>query len=183
MNKFQNIKLNIETLDLMRKNKIKFNKKTYDNLIIFSLKYLNNLDIENEKSKSDILLKNDYDLLKRQEQFFKRLGALEKLYLKPILLHFDDKIMEVKLPNNTDKSVINIEDEKTKKELNKLMNENSELIKNNKYNESQINHLDSLVDKKQNIINALKNKFVKKKSMFSSNYEASISEEEYKNLF
>jgi hypothetical protein len=36
MNKFQNIKLNIETLDFMRKNKIKFNKKTYDNLIIFS---------------------------------------------------------------------------------------------------------------------------------------------------
>ena len=74
MNKFQNIKLNIETLDFMRKNKIKFNKKTYDNLIIFSLKYLNNLDIENEKSKAYILLKNDYDLSKRQGQFFKRLG-------------------------------------------------------------------------------------------------------------
>jgi hypothetical protein len=178
-----NITLNKETIQLMKTIKLTYGYKTYDNLIVSSVKILSNSEITGEKSKADILLKNDYDLLKRQEQFFKRLGALEKLYLKPILLHFDDKVMEVKLANNTDKSVINIEDEKTKKELNKLMNENSELIKNNKYNESQINHLDSLVDKKQNVINALQKKFVKKNSMFSSNYEASISDDEYKNLF
>jgi hypothetical protein len=178
-----NITLNKETIQFLKTIKVTHRYKTYDDLIISAAKILSNSEITGEKSKADILLKNDYDLLKRQEQFFKRLGALEKLYLKPILLHFDDKVMEVKLANNTDKSVINIEDEKTKKELNKLMNENSELIKNNKYNESQINHLDSLVDKKQNVINALQKKFVKKNSMFSSNYEASISDDEYKNLF
>jgi hypothetical protein len=177
------VRLKIETIQFLKTIKVTHRYKTYDDLIISAAKILSNSEITGEKSKADILLKNDYDLLKRQEQFFKRLGALEKLYLKPILLHFDDKVMEVKLANNTDKSVINIEDEKTKKELNKLMNENSELIKNNKYNESQINHLDSLVDKKQNVINALQKKFVKKNSMFSSNYEASISDDEYKNLF
>ena len=46
-----------------------------------------------------------------------------------------------------------------------------------------MNHLDSLIDKKQNIIDTLQSKFIKKNSMFSSNYEASISDEEYKNLF
>ena len=161
----------IDLVDLRKKRGLKTLDEAIKSLLNFSA------------TDSKILIENNVKLMYRQEQFFKRLGALEKLYLKPILLHFDDKVMEVKLANNTDKSVINIEDEKTKKELNKLMNENSELIKNNKYNESQINHLDSLVDKKQNVINALQKKFVKKNSMFSSNYEASISDDEYKNLF
>ena len=63
------------------------------------------------------------------------------------------------------------------------MDENLELRKNNKSKEIQVNHLDSLIDKKQNIIDNLQSKFVKKNSMFSSNYEASISDDEYKNLF
>lgn len=178
MNKFQNIKLNIETLDLMRKNKIKFNKKTYDNLITFSLKYLNNLDIENEKSKADILLKNDYDLSKRQEQFFKRLGALETKYFKNILT-ISDSIKEINMKNSKGNEDLEVH----KKELKKTMYENSELRKNIKSKEAQVNHLDNLIDKKQKVINNLQKKIIKSSGVFSSGYEMKLSESEYKEIF
>ena len=177
------IKIKIETIQLLKTIKVTHRYKTYDDLIISAAKILSNSEITGEKSKADILLKNDYDLLKRQEQFFKRLGALEKLYLKPILLYLESEKTEVKVPNNLKESVINNEEEKIKKELKKIMDENLELRKNNKSKEIQVNHLDSLIDKKQNIIDTLQSKFVKKNSMFSSNYEASISDDEYKNLF
>ena len=177
------IKIKIETIQLLKTIKVTHRYKTYDDLIISAAKILSNSEITGEKSKADILLKNDYDLSKRQEQFFKRLGALEKLYLKPILLYLESEKTEVKVPNNLKESVINNEEEKIKKELKKIMDENLELRKNNKSKEIQVNHLDSLIDKKQNIIDNLQSKFVKKNSMFSSNYEASISDDEYKNLF
>ena len=177
------IKIKIETIQLLKTIKVTHSYKTYDDLIISAAKILSNSEITGEKSKADVLLKNDYDLSKRQEQFFKRLGALEKLYLKPILLYLESEKTEVKVPNNLKESVINNEEEKIKKELKKIMDENLELRKNNKSKEIQVNHLDSLIDKKQNIIDTLQSKFVKKNSMFSSNYEASISDDEYKNLF
>ena len=115
-----NITLNKETIQLMKTIKLTYGYKTYDNLIVSSVKILSNSEITGEKSKADILLKNDYDLLKRQEQFFKRLGALEKLYLKPILLHLDNEKIEVKVPNNLKESVNNNDEEKIKKELKKI---------------------------------------------------------------
>ena len=78
--------LKIETIQLLKTIKVTHRYKTYDDLIISAAKILSNSEITGEKSKADILLKNDYDLLKRQEQFFKRLGALENLYFKILIL-------------------------------------------------------------------------------------------------
>ena len=114
------IKIKIETIQLLKTIKVTHRYKTYDDLIISAAKILSNSEITGEKSKADILLKNDYDLSKRQEQFFKRLGALEKLYLKPILLYLESEKTEVKVPNNLKESVINNEEEKIKKELKKI---------------------------------------------------------------
>jgi hypothetical protein len=69
-----NITLNKDTIQLMKAIKLTHGYKTYDNLILSAVKILSNSEITGEKSKADILLKNDYDLSKRQEQFFKRLG-------------------------------------------------------------------------------------------------------------
>ena len=114
------VRLKIETIQLLKTIKVTHRYKTYDDLIISAAKILSNSEITGEKSKADILLKNDYDLSKRQEQFFKRLGALEKLYLKPILLYLESEKTEVKVPNNLKESVINNEEEKIKKELKKI---------------------------------------------------------------
>jgi hypothetical protein len=61
------------------------------------------------------------------------------------------------------------EDKKLKIELEFLKNHSKEL--------------EILLKKKNEKIKILESKFVKKNSMFSSNYEASISDDEYKNLF
>jgi hypothetical protein len=177
------VRLKIETIQLLKTIKVTHRYKTYDDLIISAAKILSNSEITGEKSKADILLKNDYDLLKRQEQFFKRLGALENLYFKNIL-NFSDllidsenriskKINDLEIPKkntNNDHVLKNDnEDKKLKIELEFLKNHSKEL--------------EILLKKKNEKIKILESKFVKKNSMFSSNYEASISDEEYKNLF
>jgi chromosome segregation ATPase len=172
------VRLKIETIKFLKTIKVTNRYKTYDDLILSAVKILSNSEITGEKSKADILLKNDYDLSKRQEQFFKRLGALETKYFKNIL-NISESLKELNFKNSKGKEDLEV----YKKELNKLMNENSELIKNNKYNESQINHLDSLVDKKQNIISALQKKIVKSSGVFSSGYEMKLSEAEYNEIF
>ena len=95
------VRLKIETIKFLKTIKVTNRYKTYDDLILSAAKILSNSEITGEKSKADVLLKNNYDLSKRQEQFFKRLGALEKLYLKPILLYLESEKTEVKVPNNS----------------------------------------------------------------------------------
>jgi hypothetical protein len=177
------VRLKIETIKFLKTIKVTNRYKTYDDLILSAAKILSNSEITGEKSKADILLKNDYDLSKRQEQFFKRLGALETKYFKNILniseiikeseLRITQKIeskeISKKLTNNESIVKNDNEDKKLTKELEFLKNHSKEL--------------EILLKKKNEKIKILEKKFVKKNSMFSSNYEASISEEEYKNLF
>jgi hypothetical protein len=173
------IKLKIATIQLMKAIKLTHGYKTYDNLIVSAVKILNSSEITGEKSKADILLKNDYDLSKRQEQFFKRLGALETKYFKNIL-NISEIIKE---------SELRITQKIESKEIPKKLTNNESVVK--KENEKkiiepyeiEIERLRKILREDEEKIKILENKFVKKKSMFSSNYEASISEEEYKNLF
>ena len=144
---------------------------------------MNNSEITGEKSKADILLKNDYDLLKRQEQFFKRLGALETKYFKNIL-DISESLKELNLKNSKGNEDIQISKMNTNNNtILKNSNEEKKLIRELEFLKNHSKELELSIKKKQEKINALQSKFVKKNFMFSSNYEASISEEEFKNLF
>ena len=178
-----NITLNKETIQLMKTIKLTYGYKTYDNLIVSSVKILSNSEITGEKSKADILLKNDYDLLKRQEQFFKRLGALENLYFKNIL-NFSDLLIESE--NRISKKINDLEIPKKNTNNDHVLkndNEDKKLIIELKFLKNHSKELEILLKKKNEKIKILESKFIKKNSMFSSNYEASISDDEYKNLF
>jgi len=126
-----NITLNKETIDLMKNIKVTHRYKTYDNLIISAAKILSSSEITGEKSKADILLKNDYDLLKRQEQFFKRLGALETKYFKSIL-DISKSLKELNLKNYK----VNEDIENSKKNA-----DNNTILKNNNEEKKLIREL------------------------------------------
>ena len=161
----------IDLVDLRKKRGLKTLDEAIKSLLNFSA------------TDSKILIENNVKLMYRQEQFFKRLGALENLYFKNIL-NFSDllidsenriskKINDLEIPKkntNNDHVLKNDnEDKKLKIELEFLKNHSKEL--------------EILLKKKNEKIKILESKFVKKNSMFSSNYEASISDDEYKNLF
>ena len=172
------IKVKTDTLEALKSLKVTYKIFTYDEVIseLIKLSY-SKANLENI-SNEDLLFninKNDKVNLKRLEALHTRFGYYEKDYFLKIN-DISDKLDALNIAKNQnikiEKNVEKVEssDEKNLRiKILELENSHQEIEESN----------EQLYKK----INLLKSKIIKKTGVFSSGYDASLTEEEYDSIF
>ena len=176
------IKVKIDTLEILKTLKITYKISTYDEVISELIKLSYSKGNIEKISNEDLLFninKNDKKNLTRLEALHTRIGYFEKDYFLKIN-DISDKLDALNIAKNQ-----NINIEKTVEKVESSVVSSDEKFLRNKILELENSHQE--IEESNEVlfrkINLIKSKIIKKTGVFSSGYDATLTEEEYDSIF